>query len=424
MKFQLLAVIIFFAFSSYNVYAGRLDYILGLSAAYHTNINLENDPQSDEGVIAATGEIAYTESTANLIANVNAYATYSEYVNDLADDELTGELTGEATWIIKPRSFEWYAADTFTQTVVDPLESFSQENMANANLFTTGPNYFVRIDDTNNFEFELRYTDFRIEDSDADSVTTSGAARWLYRLNSTTLAGISYEERHLDYKSTAFNNYTRSDLIGSIAYRKGLNAFDAKLGQTESVDGFGNVRTPVYASFALTNQRTRKLVIRLGGEHRLSDATTILLDLLEDPLDTDEVIVTGADQFILDRIYAAYIYTSSHFTTGLTVYGEESDYYVDSSLNESVRGINFTSALTLNDGQIIGFDARLAKRDYENLVPSRTDDDSLYSLRYTRNARRNLDFIILLETERRQSTNALDEYVDNRVIASIEYRSR
>ena len=158
-------------------FAAKVNYNVDLSLTHYDNINQELNPPSDEWVEEITGRVMVRENSSKLVSNVNASLSALHYQNQQQEDAITGELYADALWIVKPKHFEWYALDVFTQTVINPLQSNTQSNRQDTNTFSTGPNYYIRINKLNNLNLEARAGRVTYSDTNEDNNRASTAVR-------------------------------------------------------------------------------------------------------------------------------------------------------------------------------------------------------------------------------------------------------
>ena len=405
--------------------AMKMDYSLGSSVGIYSNINLENDPTSDEGVISLFGTLSLSENTSNLVGRLDTIIEATNYYNDLAEDDVTGMLVGEGLWIIEPRKFEWYMADTFTQTVINIFESSNADNTENANAFVTGPNYFIRLKARSNIALEARYMNFNFEESTADNVRYAGAMRWLYELNSSLVAGLNYEQENTDYEDNQFVlDHKRKDAFASLSYKRGINTLDLEAGRNEITDDSGITIEGYRYGAHFESQRTSVSNIRLGIEQGLNDTGSELLDIINDPLNLDLDIASTSDFYRNRRAYVRYRYASSFFGYDARALYNEDYYPKQPILSEQNYVANLIGTYNLSNGDTFTISGEKIYRKYINTTPLRTDWDTLYSVQYSRNIARRLSFNVRAEKEQRDSSDELQDYVDNRLIFTLEYTTR
>jgi len=139
---------------SLNSNAAEVDYGVRLALTHQDNVNLEPVPEESAFSKSIKGKVTLKEDAANFTADVVASLESINYSDDKALDENNGELFAELLWVIKPKQFEWYLSDKYTQSAIDLFDALSPTNKQNINAFITGPNYLVRFDNKNTIRLE------------------------------------------------------------------------------------------------------------------------------------------------------------------------------------------------------------------------------------------------------------------------------
>ncbi|MGD8525406.1 MAG: hypothetical protein PVJ63_04100 [Thioalkalispiraceae bacterium] len=405
--------------------AAEIDYSVGASITRHSNINLESQPAPTEYARSLIGMFTLNEETSNLVANIDTLIEATDYKYDRLEDDVTGRLVGEALWIIKPATFEWYVANTYTQTIIDIFDSATQDNVENANAFETGPNYYVRFSRRNNLAFEARYRNFDYDERTVDNQRYTGAARWLYDVNALTVVGINYEHENIDYSDDpTVIDTKRKDMYATLSYATGNNTLYVDSGKTSYIDDDDKSIEEDRFSVRLESRRSRTSILRIGAEKELTDTGEALIDIISDPLNLEEHIASTSDYYVSKRAYVRYSNELSRSLYDIRVFKSELDYVNQDILNEHNRGVNFSLIYRLSRGHTLTFLGEAIEREYVNVTPIREDKDSTYSVQYSHIAGRRIRLNFALETEIRESNFIDEDYEDDRIMFSIIYTTR
>lgn len=399
-----------------------LDFIL----AKHDNVNLELIPAGDEWVSTITGTIEVIENSSNLVADLNASVSVLNYKNDPSQDTTDLDLTLSALWIVNPSRFEWLVENVYTQTLIDPLESDTQSNREDINIFETGPNYYWRLNSQHNINFEARFQNTYYNTTDGDSDRISTALGWVYRVNSSLSASLNAEFAMLDYNDNTLSDYMNHDLFVRLAYQRGRNIFAAEAGITNfDFETQEDIKGNRYL-LSLQNQRTTNSDIFLEFSHRITDeATEILSDAL-DPLSGDATPTSvGTDIFTEDNINIRYTNTTNRFGFLAEIEDIKRDYVTQDEFDIHSFQVSIQPTINFSQTASLDLEAMQLTTLYED--PSlfgREDVDTTYILRYNNSFSRNLSWSLSVETEQRKSTVSLNDYEDNRILATLSYISR
>lgn len=398
-----------------------LDFIL----AKHDNVNLDLIPTGDEWVSTITGTIGVIENSSNLIADVNASVSVLNYKNDPSQDTTELNLALNTLWIVNPNRFEWLVSDVYTQTLINPLLSDSQSNREDINIFTTGPNYYLRLNSRHNINFDARFENIYYSSTNGDSDRISTALGWEYRVNSALTNSLNAEFSTLDYKDNTLNDYGRNDLFVRVAYQRGRNRFIAEAGVTklefESQDDFSEPRYLL----SIQNQRTVNSDVFLEFSHRISDEATEIIDDALDPLaDSATSTSVGTDIFLEDNINIRYNKTTNRFGFFAEIEGVKRNYATQDQLDIHSFQVSIQPTINFSQTASLNLEAMQLTTLYDNSILDREDVDTTYILSYNNSFSRNLRWSLSVETEQRKSTVPLFDYEDNRILATLSYISR
>lgn len=401
--------------------AGNARYSLGASLSSYDNINLVPEPADSELAKSLIGTAALTEDDVNLLVNLNARFQVIKYTNDQAEDRNRGKLVATTLWKISPEHFEWYIADTFSQTAIDSFAPGAPSNEQNANVFITGPNYILRINSRNNLRFEARFADNAYANK-ANNNQIKATSRWLYDINSALNIGVNYESTKVKYdKGTNILDYDRSDAFFSLNYDKGLILYKFETGTTNiDYDRLGDKDVPRYL-FAIESQRTRSSTLKLNVSRSLTDTASQLTYSTAQDLVNNPLLTTSNDTFIRDIANLTYTETTSAGNYWLSIYRAENSYTIRKTLNSEVDALNFVNIWNMGRNSNMAFKAYYYNTRYADPTLDREDKDSRFSLFYNHRAKRNLNLRFGIESIKRKSTVALQEYENLQLLIGIEH---
>ncbi len=398
-----------------------LDFIL----AKHDNVNLDLIPTGDEWVSTITGTIEVIENSSNLIAGLNASVSALNYKNDPSQDTTDINLILNALWIVNPSHFEWLVSDVYTQTLIDPLQSDTQSNREDINIFATGPNYYWRLNSRHNINFEARFQNTYYSSTDGDSDRISTALGWVYRVNSSLSTSLNAEFATLDYKDNTLSDYMNNDLFVRAAYQRGRNTFTAEAGISSfDFETLDDIKGNRYL-LSLRNQRTINSDIFLEFSHGISDEATEILSDAQDPLSGSTTSTSaGTDIFTEDNIIIRYTKITNRFAFLAEIEDVKRDYVTLDEFDIHSFQVSIQPTINFSQTASLNLEAMQIKTLYENSSPEREDVDTTYILRYNNSFTRNLRWSLSVETEQRKSTVSLNDYEDNRILATLSYISR
>lgn len=420
-----IAVIVSIFVYAINLNAANVSHFVGLNFTHYKNVNLVNDPADDEVSESIIGGLSIIENTSDLVLNVNARVYSINFKKNQAPDRSTGELLANALWIIKPRQFEWFMSDTFRQTAIDSLLSNSISNQQNANAFSTGPNYFIRVNPRSNIAIEGRIENYAFENF-IDNNRYSIASRWLYDVNRALNMNMNYEFEMVDYQGVSSDlNYDRSDVFIGLQYQRGLNTLEAEIGATQISNNLLNDVNSARYLLSLQNERTRTSNIRLVYENILSDTSNQLLGSSNLSINNNSSLpITSSDTFVNESVRFEYNKTTTYGSFLLSMRNRKYDYTNLTNLNQRVSSIGLVNTWNLKQGSHLSISGDARRTLFEDSSLNREDKDYLYQATYTYSARRNISLIFDAISQKRESTVLTSSYDDVRLLLTLEYVSR
>lgn len=210
---------------------------VGGGVEHSDNILLTTTDRTEEWINLAILGFNFDQSEPELDAKIEAVLQYQDYRNDTIADYTASDIRVNTLWRISPQHFQWELLDDFTQRVVDPRKPFSPSNRQDANVFTTGPDYIIRMNSTNNLEFGARAYDYYFESLDLDSSRYEGLAKWEYQTTPATRVSANYGYSQALYDNSTLNqNFSRTDYFLQIETKQLNNTFLADSG-ISSING-------------------------------------------------------------------------------------------------------------------------------------------------------------------------------------------
>lgn len=405
-----------------DVLAADIHYSIGSTLTHSTNLNHEPIPVNDELSQSVRGVVSAVENSASIVANVDMSVEAIHYTNNLASDSSNGQLLGNALWNIRPGMFAWYVSDVYTQTAIDTLVSDTPANRQNVNAFSTGPNYYLRINRRSNFELDGRLERYTYEDiianNNNDRATT--IAKLDYAFNPALNTNLNYQITYVTYDDQVINtDFSRNDVFLGAEYARGVNTVNMEAGYT-SVNNYQiNDVTASRYLVSLQNQRTRNTVIRAEYNRELSDSG---IDVFNITTAGNPVVSVNSDLYVRTTSSVNMINTMSSGVLTINAHKIDSDYLSAVNLDQSLRAIYITNLWNLHRRSTLIFDGSYTQTRFQFI--NRIDDDYLYGMTYTYGITRHVNFDLRAEQVERQSTDLQYNFDDTRIILTLEYVSR
>lgn len=432
--------VLVFSFAS-PLQAGEFAYGLGYTVSHSDNITRVPSNERSEVTDSYLAGFAYVERTVDLIANVLAQGEFRNYRDDVFGDETIYNVNSSAIWIISPQRFTWTVQDRFADEQIDATAVDTPANRANVNVFSTGPDFYVRFTPVNTLALGARAGNVSTGSANADNDRFSGSARWLYQATSISTYSLNFQAMDVNYDDSTINtDFVRHDIFLRADYRPSRSRYIVDLGSTKINPDRGQDIDGSLARLSWIRQLTQESAFGISASGEYSDTGTDIL--------------TTASELNTASSSAAGIPTISEFP-GTTVSGLTSDavtsdvYYAKrgeifynrrgGSLGvdfiASARDLDFET--TPQDRKEIDGRLELAffysgtttvtlfteqlKTDFQNFVREDTERDS--GLRFNYRLSRTISAGLEGRRTERTSTVPTEEYEENRVFLRILYSS-
>jgi hypothetical protein len=418
-NFFILIVLIVFPF---NMNAANVGYAAGLAFGKYGNINLVSQPTEGEYSQITRAGLTIFEDTSNLLVNFNADIRYIDYKKNLSTDETRGNILGNVLWRIRPGRFEWAVDNKFTQSIVNPLGANTPRNRQNINVFSTGPNFNIRINPSNNLVLEARAQRYSYEvNPDNDRLST--AIRWLHNLNSAIIISLNNEGQITEFDvDSANSDFEQNDTFLGVNYERGPNILVMEYGKTSIKDK--DIDDQGRYLFSFTNARTRTSTLQFAYTHRLTDTGSQVLQI--NPIEgTDGTPLNGVgnDIYVNEMYRMRYKKTFIGGDFGVDIFSNSLRYQRFSTLDEDSQGAAANVIWYLPRGNTIKFNLRRRDVEFKDPTVSREYNDTTLQAEYKYILQRNVDIRFMMVSLDRSSTIDGRSYDDLRYFVSLNYTS-
>ncbi|WP_375192835.1 hypothetical protein [Marinobacter sp.] len=318
------------------------------------------------------------------------------------------------------RRLRWEATNNLKQVTQNSRQSNTPDNRTHKNVFSTGPRYLLKLNDTNWLNLSARYENTEYEEpEETDSERYTGSIAWDHLFSSTFTGGVSlaHSQTEFDYgaevdvnsaRLTFQNRWPTTSLSGAVGvseietdYANTNQSSDGLVGELNLTRAI-NPTTEWYvnASRELTD-RTSTLDLRFGEfEYNLRESITV----------ENTVLSTGMNKRFSD---------SSALKVDLYAYRTD---YLDTEETEDKIGFNVRYSRQLAElttGFIsLGFD----QLSYES--DDTEDEVARLLIGAEHQATRDLSLLARIGHDTKSSDVASREYDENWVLLGLEYRLR
>ena len=408
--------------------AAQIDYGMGLTASYETNINrVETNvqPEITESLIAG---FAASENTGDINGRVTAQLERRHFVKGTFSDDTTAFIDGSGLWTIQPRRFTWLVEDTFREVQLDLTAPDTPSNRAKSNSFNTGPNYTLPLSATNTVLVAGRYGRFDIQNSVNDNRRYGVLVSGIHSLSPQSRISANYEATRTFFEpeATPFPKVLRED-----EYFRYESLY---AGSGATID-IGSSRVTRYGGDPLVGNLYRFSLIKALGPDtgiralyvdEISDTFSDLIrgiNQSSSPTDPGVVVLQGtslgtADLYHSKRGELGYGSQGSRFQYTFLGFARKVDF---ETLNEDYdeRGGRITLSWILSGATRVGIYTDYSKRDYQSFERQDIDRNSFISGEFRVN--RNVSVTLFGNIARRDSTVDGQSYVDKKIMVVLGY---
>ncbi|MBI3546661.1 MAG: hypothetical protein HY081_08745, partial [Gammaproteobacteria bacterium] len=431
-------------------YAGDVAYGYGYNATYSDNIARTPSRERSDWIHSLIAGVGYRENTTDIVAQVLAQAEYRTYQNNSFSDETIFNLNSSLLWVISPQRFTWSVVDTFRQSQTNPTLADTPANRSNVNVFSTGPDFYLRFSPVNTLAFGGRVANVYTGDANADNNRFSGTTSWLYQSSSISTYSLNYQLTDVRYSnSTLNNNFTRQDVFLRAQFQPTLSRYVLDVGSTQLNRERGKDLTGSLTRFSWTRQSTPEATFGASVSQEFSDTGTDILAasaISSSPMaasaagagsptttagsggtsDSGSVSVIAPDVLTSDVYYAkrgSVFYARRGSRTGVRFEAYRNDLdYETFPLDRRESGARFQFDYYYSSAITAGFFTEYTQTKYLN-PPNypRKDNDQDTGVRVDFRANRTISLGVEGRHTLRNSTIAAADFTENRVLFSIAY---
>ena len=409
-----------------NASAGEIAFGLGYVGEYSDNIQRVPAARQDEQINSIVAGVAYRENGPALDAHVLTQAEYRDYRHDLYNDGPLYYADASLLWRIAPQRLNWVFVDRYDQITRNITLPDTPDNRINTNVLNTGPDLFIRLGSVNTLVLGMRYGRASYSEGDLDNSRYGASARWLYAANTEMTYSLNYEAEKIEYENVILNDsLMRHDLFVRADTHRARTRFLFDVGVTQ-IDRDRSGETSGYlARLTWTQQLTSgsSAGILLGSE--FSDSGTVLLTTATSPTPapgaSPSTSIRGdvsSDFFYTKRAEIYYNRGGSSLGLNARVYYRDIDYEIILQDRYEAGG---RLEVIYNPFSLLVITVYGSHLDTQYQSFTRDDRESETGIRFLYRINRNLSATLDGRKTWRYSTNALQEYTDNRALFSLLY---
>ena len=407
--------------------AMELNYSVATALGYSDDVNQSGTDPVGQSMLIPRLNFDLKEDGAYLRAHAVGQLEYRDYLQGAFGNEVRGELSALATWMILPDRLNFAFEDYASVQPINQLEPNAPGNQQQINVFTLGPTFNFRLAQTLNGQAELRVSDSTASQThEFDSTRATAALRALKDFSKLDRVSANVEVEDVHFSDASGGpDYRRSEAFAR--YQSKLNQLDIDIAAGYSQVDFSSqtgLLPPVrsqsgpLARGAVSWRMTPSQTLTLGATREFGDVTQ---DLAVDPSAwvaraSGSGIVTGTlpidSQVFLERnVDASYTFQNARFRLRLEPYRRKLDYLIDSTFDQTATGGTLSASYRLRPLWTLAFEAGDESRNYSMI--QRRDEDRRYDLSFTDQLLRQWSVRFDLIRNERRSTAAGQDFREN-----------
>ena len=397
---------------------------VGYSLEHTDNVRLVPNNKKDEWTHVLSAGLSYLENSKTLDARVHAQAAYRKYKNNTFSDDTVLGSDANLLWRILPDRFSWTLEDYLTQTAIQSLRPDTPSNRQQTNVFTTGPDFKLRLSPVHALQFGVRHTRNTYETSDLDNTRNSGTVKWIYQSSPSTSLSLNYDAQKVDYDNKILNpNFDRQDAFLGIENRLSSNIFVLNAGATSIQREKVPDENGSLGRFSWTRLVSPVSTFVLSISSELSDVGRQALAAGQTASPNQQSVpgasVTG-DVFRTKSASVTYTHRRAFGSDVIGLFKSKSEYKL-SHAEEERKGGNFDISYEFSGDLAASVFARYVKTESTVVTPAAVFTDKNYGLRFSDHLTRNLNLELVLSQNRRDNVDILQRYTERHAMLTLSY---
>jgi len=412
----------------FSASAGAVDLGVELEAGigYTDNITRASDtlvePVLDDTVYQAGLTVTLEHETARAQVDLRGSLFYHDYQDAPYDSETLPALDMSALFRVTDQSLSWFLNGNVGQQTIDPFQPVTPDNREDFAYFTTGPSLFVPLGPRFSLRADLSYSEIKYEEQPLDNSRTGAQLSFARQINPTRALSLNLRAERTDFDLDALlAPIDRYDAFFQFSTEGSRNEITVDLGWSISERSSVRSEEPlVNVEWLRQLSPATSLDISVGS--RVSDAAESFRGNQRDSINIGDVQNQQGvtDPFREDYAGLAVTYAATRTTLTLGSRWVDENYVNSQSVRD--RNLLLLSAhfsRQLGPSWDFGLHASSSTNDYEAL--GREDEDFNIGTSLTWSGSRTIEIELSLDRVDRESTEAADEFTENRAYLAFRY---
>ena len=397
---------------------------IGYQLEYTDNARLVPTNKEEEWTNVLSAGFSLIEKGPSLDGQVKAQAAYRDYRNNIFADDTVINLSSLILWKVSPDRFSWTVEDYLTQTSVLSLSPDTPTNRQQLNVFSTGPDFKVKLSPVQALKFGVRYTRNSYETTDLDNTRHAGELSWIYQTSPITSLSLNYNAQTVRYDDNVINtNFDRQDAYFQIEESLSRNIFALRAGATSiQRDNLPDTEGSL-GRFSWTRVVSTVSTFNLSLASELSDVGRQALAAGQTASANQQNIPSTSNTGDVFRTNSATAMFSRRRSFGRDSIGifKAKDEYNSSPVVEHRKGGNIDIGYEFAGTRAASIFARYVKTESNLTVPVTEYKDKNFGLRLFSRFAKNFNLGLELSRNKRESVDILQSYTERHATLVLSY---
>ncbi len=425
-----------------NVYASQFDWSVYVTGEHTDNAALTTTAPISTNVLAPGVTFAYTQQGSAVQANVTGNLEYRNYSGNTFANQTVAQVAGQANWAVIPQRLDLTVQDYAGVAPVNSLAANAPGNQQQTNVLAIGPTLHFRVGEGMTGDAEVHYINSYASKVDEFNSSRGQAALRLFRdISPTDQISGNVEYQHVDFSSsTAGSNY--DDYAAYARYTSRLThlSIDASLGWSQIKFTQGGSYSSPLARIVLGWSLTPRSTITINGAYQYADAAQdmlqptnvsvggelVPLQPLTEAMDATRgtigvgSVVISSDVYKERQISATYSYRDERLNFSVVPSYSKLDYINTTTLNQSAKGLGFTTDYKLTQSVSISGFATGERVTYDSI--DRHDKGYRYGLAFNHQLTQHWSWGTSYVRQIQHSDTVGQSYHENEYLVTVVYK--
>jgi hypothetical protein len=386
-----------------------------LKARYSDNVTKSNENKKTDVEYTATLGVDKGERFGKFDTSVYGEFRYLYFQQKTYDGLLEGDIAFNGDYYFIPRQFIWNISDSINQVPVNTTASDTPGNRQRRNVFSTGPTWIVRLNNTNNARFNAGYvrTDFQTEGKDSDRYRLLSSLNHLF---SDTANGSINNVLSKSILNNGVDLY-RIENYGALNLSRSRSRLAVAVGYT-TIKG----KTSSQSEKTDSNSWDIKFDRDVGRDSKIALNYSRSLDDTSSDYNSDSNSSINFTETSVVRVTQWQLLYNKAFSQisalGLSLYQNESFYPVSNNTEQNI-GMSANTGYPVS--KLLSVDLKLAYENTKFDVSNREDDQYNLSFGLKHRALKDVSWGIGTGYEKQVSNSAANDYGEWWVSLNISY---